>query len=1049
MGNEMIAGRCPHCQKAFTAAREFVGKRRAKCKKCGQTFVIASPSPVPAPPPTEAGPPPPPSPSVVPVTPETKNAPTLPKAFPDTTEETPSAPVSSFGINPVMAGTQAKPNRLKSIVKHIDDDVRSAKSFVQAKLEAKRLSQERKSAEEELNAAYREIGIKAETIGLGPDLPAFNGVLASRKKLTDAEAVLAQRRDAIKQAQEALQAETDKHTHILAALETEHRRLSEISVKAKSDLDSLKGQADKIDGDIQRLQTALNATPQAEPIETIKQRLANCQRDRIAIAPRLAPSQGAFDSASTAARSKEDEVNSARQSWRQAKSQCEAALKSANAAGAQTARDENEARTSLNTSLHAFGTTIFDAGMGADQLVAEFQHVKATQERISEIDRRSSGLQIKAAAASGKARRVAFWVAGLALLCLCLFLWGGKGFIVCAFVLLLSYIIIRVIKADRFNGLWVKLGLARPVSHASRLSSASEDGQNKSRMKRCVSCDTENGDDAQFCENCGRQLEASPVPENTPDHDGRDGKPVETPPKTMHGFTKHAFISHSSRDHELAKRVCEVLEGHGVICWIAPRDIDPGAPYDEEILRGIGCSQTFILLLSDAANESPHVKRELMVAIRAGHAVYPIRIQEVQPGPKLEYLLEGIHWVDAWTPPIEAHLDRLARLIVNDPNVDKHRGAGGRKLTGGPLWKTRRRSRLVFAGIFLVLALLIAGWAASTWKEGVISGIVAYMTQQVDARLKGKPTPLSTSSATPSAPSAQTTEEAKNITVGDTIRKKGTKVNQIVTLSWSHDPNAEKRYPASEQILDDAGNVIGEVSLEPSDLELDKSANIKYYHTINFSFRKGKGKGKETTVICIFREDAAVGQTKIGEAGGLFFSGRVMEIKRSNSSYAISNNVVGSIDTVAIQVVANSSPQIAYERAAVVGSKDGERKKVDQTITLSWVLDPKVVKHYPSGEQILDAAGDVIGEVSINPSDAKSAGIVYYLTVTLSFKKGKEETTICVFRPDDAVGQTRVGKADDISFSSRVQEIKRICGSQLGDLNGSFESLTIQLTAKR
>jgi WD40 repeat protein len=54
MGNEMIAVRCPHCQKAFTASREFVG-RRAKCKQCGQAFTIAPPDPVPAPPPPKAG----------------------------------------------------------------------------------------------------------------------------------------------------------------------------------------------------------------------------------------------------------------------------------------------------------------------------------------------------------------------------------------------------------------------------------------------------------------------------------------------------------------------------------------------------------------------------------------------------------------------------------------------------------------------------------------------------------------------------------------------------------------------------------------------------------------------------------------------------------------------------------------------------------------------------------------------------------------------------------------------------------------------------------
>ena len=70
-----------------------------------------------------------------------------------------------------------------------------------------------------------------------------------------------------------------------------------------------------------------------------------------------------------------------------------------------------------------------------------------------------------------------------------------------------------------------------------------------------------------------------------------------------------------------------------------------------------------------------------MCALRTGHAVFPVRIQEVQPGPKLEYLLEGIHWMDAWTPPFEAHLERLSQLI--EAKVPSMHGAqNGANATG-------------------------------------------------------------------------------------------------------------------------------------------------------------------------------------------------------------------------------------------------------------------------------------------------------------------------------------------------------------------------------
>ena len=171
----------------------------------------------------------------------------------------------------------------------------------------------------------------------------------------------------------------------------------------------------------------------------------------------------------------------------------------------------------------------------------------------------------------------------------------------------------------------------------------------------CPACKTANDQHAAFCISCGGPIRQTVVAAST--------TAVAAPLSTAPMSPKHAFISHSSQDHALAERVCAVLEGSGLNCWIAPRDIEPGASYDEEILCGIERSRTFVLLLSGASNASPHVKRELMVALRANHAVYPIRIQEVQPGPKLEYLLEGIHWIDAWTPPIETHLNRLAQLI--------------------------------------------------------------------------------------------------------------------------------------------------------------------------------------------------------------------------------------------------------------------------------------------------------------------------------------------------------------------------------------------------
>ncbi len=50
---------------------------------------------------------------------------------------------------------------------------------------------------------------------------------------------------------------------------------------------------------------------------------------------------------------------------------------------------------------------------------------------------------------------------------------------------------------------------------------------------------------------------------------------------------KLVFISHASADASKAGELCKALEDMGFGCWIAPRDIDPGKQYGEEIIHGI------------------------------------------------------------------------------------------------------------------------------------------------------------------------------------------------------------------------------------------------------------------------------------------------------------------------------------------------------------------------------------------------------------------------------------------------------------------------------
>jgi hypothetical protein len=123
------------------------------------------------------------------------------------------------------------------------------------------------------------------------------------------------------------------------------------------------------------------------------------------------------------------------------------------------------------------------------------------------------------------------------------------------------------------------------------------------------------------------------------------------------------FISHSSKDKTVADATCAFLESKGIRCWIAPRDIRPGANYGGAILKAIREARVMVLIFSSHANASVQITREVERAINAGATVIPFRIEDVLPKDDLDYFLSTPHWLDAFTPPLERHLERLAVVI--------------------------------------------------------------------------------------------------------------------------------------------------------------------------------------------------------------------------------------------------------------------------------------------------------------------------------------------------------------------------------------------------
>ena len=134
-----------------------------------------------------------------------------------------------------------------------------------------------------------------------------------------------------------------------------------------------------------------------------------------------------------------------------------------------------------------------------------------------------------------------------------------------------------------------------------------------------------------------------------------------------------AFISYAKPDETTAKAACAALEAAGIRCWIAPRDIVPGLEWSAAIVRAIDSCRIMVLIFSSHANQSRQIRREVERAADRGIAIVPLRIEEVLPADALAYFLGSVHWLDAFTPPLDlAPLVHAARsLLETQPGADR------------------------------------------------------------------------------------------------------------------------------------------------------------------------------------------------------------------------------------------------------------------------------------------------------------------------------------------------------------------------------------------
>src|SRR5215510_9421243 len=126
------------------------------------------------------------------------------------------------------------------------------------------------------------------------------------------------------------------------------------------------------------------------------------------------------------------------------------------------------------------------------------------------------------------------------------------------------------------------------------------------------------------------------------------------------------FVSHVTEDRAAASQIVDELERRGVRCWIAPRNVSPGKPFDDDIADAIESCRAMLLIFSSQCNESEYIRREITVAGNSNKLIIPFRIENVEPKRGLSVRLANLHWIDAFAAR-ERAIDDVVRSVHAPP----------------------------------------------------------------------------------------------------------------------------------------------------------------------------------------------------------------------------------------------------------------------------------------------------------------------------------------------------------------------------------------------
>lgn len=117
----------------------------------------------------------------------------------------------------------------------------------------------------------------------------------------------------------------------------------------------------------------------------------------------------------------------------------------------------------------------------------------------------------------------------------------------------------------------------------------------------------------------------------------------------------------------VADQIVSTLEGNGIKCWYAPRDVM--GDYATSICDAIESAKVFIVLLDNTGSKSPHVLNEVEMAYKriieddAELTILPFKLDKEELSKAMQYYIHRMHWIDASNNNISDAINELLQKI--------------------------------------------------------------------------------------------------------------------------------------------------------------------------------------------------------------------------------------------------------------------------------------------------------------------------------------------------------------------------------------------------